>query len=230
MAIRRCPRPMQITGRLTQAGRVVGENSVDLERQFAIEQHRRNAQRLEPRDRARILLVVERQNQSVGAPVLHHIDRRRLVVRATVRAHEIKRIALGAHFIVDRLEAAGMPGVGDVVDDEADRHRGASTHRLRARVGLEAERLYGCAHLAERVRPYGVGRVEAARDRSHRDAGEAGHVAYRRRLAVHSLHLVSARPSRSRFDGRSKSSRDRVPKKARPLDRSAVKWLNWKRF
>ena len=73
--------PEQIARRLTQAAGVIGEHRVDLERQFAIEQHGGNAQRLQPRDRARILFVVERQDDAVGAPVLQHVDRRGLLAR-----------------------------------------------------------------------------------------------------------------------------------------------------
>ncbi len=109
-----------------------------------------------------VLLVVDRKNHAVGAAVLKHVDRGGLLARPSVRAHEVERIAVGAHLRVDRLETARVPRIGDIVDDEADRHRLAPAHGLRARVGLEAERLDRRAHLAEGVRPDRVGSVKAA--------------------------------------------------------------------
>ena len=141
--------------------RVVGHHRIDVDRHLAVEQHARHAEARKPRPALRVLLQLMVMIRPSTRP------RWSMSIAAASRCGSPPVLtrwsgeAVRPQFRLRGLEHVRVHRVGDVVDDEADRHRRPAAHVLGAGVGLEAHPLDHHADFLERHRTHRGRGVEA---------------------------------------------------------------------
>ena len=148
----------QMLHRRLHATGVIREGATRMERlgHVAIHDDDRGLEAPEQAHRRLVILVGERQDESIHAALFQHVQVGQLDLGVAERVRQQDRVAGLLQDRLGTLDDVRKQRIGDVADDEPDRQRLATSHALRQQVGLVVQFLHrgehALAHRATHIR------------------------------------------------------------------------------